>query len=442
MPKHIKALKCPQCGSTRATQLREDHYRCDSCSTEFFLDSDDITIHHKIETVSDSSNPMTFLWNAVTANTKRSALIALGLFVFFSLMGVIGAITSKNSVRDNNHSKVRTSYGLERLAAFTSTAGRPIVMLCGSHRSMGSSGSSDETKVFVRFFDGETKKLLKKVDLPDVKGNITLTKARQFGDGKFYFILSVKRLYSVDCSTLDVKEISGADYKLPEFSEGFAEVNFYYADHGDALQIMTNMGQSFVYYPIANKLYPYKTAFYASQDELPAAKVVTHFTFSEQKSFDKEQQIQLVRYRTLEQVGYPRYTPKFGWDRDDARPYPAKIFVSREGAMLSRLQSYEDFTPGAYYFSPEVLDESADRVLISFKPRAAPDAKRIFRCLDARTGKVLWSYSDEENQFETNPDVARFSGGYLLVRYSQAWVLSNDGKLSEGTDYHKLVEGS
>ena len=47
MPKHIKALKCPQCGSTRATLIREDHYRCDSCSTEFFLDSDEITIQHK-----------------------------------------------------------------------------------------------------------------------------------------------------------------------------------------------------------------------------------------------------------------------------------------------------------------------------------------------------------------------------------------------------------
>ena len=141
MPKHIKALKCPQCGSTRTTQLREDHYRCDSCSTEFFLDSDDITIHHKIETVSDSSNPMTFLWNAVTANPKRSILIALGLFLFFSLMGVIGAITSKNSVSDNNHSKVRTSYGLERLAAFTSTAGRPVVVVGGSHGPIGSSGS-------------------------------------------------------------------------------------------------------------------------------------------------------------------------------------------------------------------------------------------------------------------------------------------------------------
>ena len=53
MPKHIKAVKCPQCGSTRATMLREDHYRCDSCSTEFFLDSDDITIHHKHETGPD-----------------------------------------------------------------------------------------------------------------------------------------------------------------------------------------------------------------------------------------------------------------------------------------------------------------------------------------------------------------------------------------------------
>ena len=38
--------------------------------------------------------------------------------------------------------------------------------------------------------------------------------------------------------------------------------------------------------------------------------------------------------------------------------YPKKIFVSKYFVEESRLQSYEDFTPGAYYFSPTVLYES------------------------------------------------------------------------------------
>ena len=49
MTKRIKAVKCPQCGSTRAKELRPDYYKCSSCQTEFFIDSDDININHKYE---------------------------------------------------------------------------------------------------------------------------------------------------------------------------------------------------------------------------------------------------------------------------------------------------------------------------------------------------------------------------------------------------------
>ena len=90
MPKHIKTIKCPQCGITRATQLREDHYRCDSCSTEYYLDSDDITIHHKIET-----EP--FHKSAATARLKRLPLAILAVTVFFSLI-IMGLITLGSSV--------------------------------------------------------------------------------------------------------------------------------------------------------------------------------------------------------------------------------------------------------------------------------------------------------------------------------------------------------
>ncbi|WP_019946820.1 SHOCT domain-containing protein [Hymenobacter aerophilus] len=46
MAKSIKALKCPQCGSTQKTQVRPEHFRCDNCGTEYFLDNDDININY------------------------------------------------------------------------------------------------------------------------------------------------------------------------------------------------------------------------------------------------------------------------------------------------------------------------------------------------------------------------------------------------------------
>ena len=429
MPTHIKALKCPQCGSTRATKISEDHYRCDSCSTEFYLDSDDITIHHKVEA---ESAPNTFL--------KRLLLTILVPAAFFSLItiGLIVWGSSREGTSEKGSGEEHMSYACERLMAFSSTAGRPIVVLCGAARRDDSSGDWDHAKGFMYFFDGETYEIIKKLELPDVTGRVSVTDARQFEDGTFYVVLNEKRLFAIDRSTLDVKEIHGEDYKLPELSEGFGKVALYFHEYGDALKVETNLGKKFVYYPIANKLYTDQSIFKAYEDKLPAPKLRTRFTFSEQMmgSVYKDEQIQLVRYQTLEQLGYPRRTPHFGWENDYHSSYPKKIFVSKYSVEESRLQSYEDFTPGAYYFSPTVLYESDDQILISFKPTAAADAKKMLRCLDAQTGQVLWSCSEGLDGLDFCLGVARFSGGYVLVDYSRSWLISSEGKVMTCVDVH------
>ena len=429
MPTHIKALKCPQCGSTRATKISEDHYRCDSCSTEFFLDSDDITIHHKVET---KPAPNTFL--------RRLLLIILAPAAFFSLItiGLIVWGSSREGNSEKGSGEEHISYACERLMAFSSTAGRPIVVLCGAARRDGSTGDWDHAKGFMYFFDGETYEVIKKLELPDVTGSVNVTDARQFEDGTYYVVLNKKRLFAIDRSTLDVKEIHGEDYKLPELSEGFGKLALYFHEYGDALEVETNLGKKFVYYPIANKLYTDQSIFKAYEDKLPAPKLRTHFTFSEQMmgSDYQDEQIQLVRYQTLEQLGYPRRTPHFGWENDRHSYYPKKIFVSQYFVEESRLQSYEDFTPGAYYFSPTVLYESDDQILISFKPTAAADANKMLRCLDAQTGQVLWSCSEGLDGLDFCLGVARFSGGYVLVDYSRSWLISSEGKVMTCVDIH------
>ncbi len=429
MPTHIKALKCPQCGSTRATKISEDHYRCDSCSTEFFLDSDDITIHHKVET---KPAPNTFL--------KRLLLTIFVPAAFFSLI-TIGLIVwgiSREGTSEKGSGEEHMSYACERLIAFSSKAGRPIVVLCGAARRDDSSGDWDHAKGFMYFFDGETYEIIKKLELPDVTGRVSVTDARQFEDGTYYVVLNEKRLFAIDRSTLDVKEIHGEDYKLPELSEGFGKVALYFHEYGDALEIETNLGKKFVYYPIANKLYTDQSIFKAYEDKLPTPKLRTRFTFSEQMmgSVYKDEQIQLVRYQTLEQLGYPRRTPHFGWENDYHSSYPKKIFVNKYFVEESRLQSYEDFTPGAYYFSPTVLYESDDQILISFKPTAAADAKKMLRCLDAQTGKMLWSCSEGLDGLDFCLGVARFSGGYVLIDYSRSWLISSEGKVVTCVDVH------
>ena len=427
MPKHIKTIKCPQCGSTRATQLREDHYRCDSCSTEFYLDSDDITIHYKFETERNTS----------TAKFKRFFLVLLAVTIFFSLI-IIGLITLGSSREESLRIvcvEGKISYSIKELATFTTTAGRPIVVIFGSARPT-SSINVDDAKGFVSFFDGETQKLVKKIEFLDVKGRIQNMDMRRFGDGAFYIVFNEAHLYRLDPSTLDMTEVHGEDYKRPELSQGFAKVVFYYSQFGDALKVKTNLGESFVYYPIADKIYTEREAYAAPLEPLPAPKVATHFTFSLESSDYPNKQLQLIRYRRLEQDGYPCEYPRFQWRRWDGEDF----LIGPTSKKRARLQGYEDLTPGAYYFSPGVLDASEDQILITFKPTAAADAKQMLRCLDAQTGKVLWSYSDDENNLNGGSVASRFAGGYVVVNYRSSYVISNEGKLVSSTDYRKLIE--
>ena len=133
MPKHIKALKCPSVVARRATLIREDHYRCDSCSTEFFLDSDDITIHHKIET-----EP--FHKSAATARLKRLPLAILAgdglLLTHYHRAYYPGKLREGSSGMGSGEAGM--SYSIEELATFTTTAGRPIVVILVSARPTSS----------------------------------------------------------------------------------------------------------------------------------------------------------------------------------------------------------------------------------------------------------------------------------------------------------------
>ena len=48
MSKRIKVIKCPHCGSTKVKETRPDLLtKCEACSTDFFLDDDDININHR-----------------------------------------------------------------------------------------------------------------------------------------------------------------------------------------------------------------------------------------------------------------------------------------------------------------------------------------------------------------------------------------------------------
>ncbi len=65
MAKQIKAIKCPQCGSSLNTKISEEHFKCDSCGTQYFLDNDDVNINvnHQFNNTSTQIDSARYSYN-------------------------------------------------------------------------------------------------------------------------------------------------------------------------------------------------------------------------------------------------------------------------------------------------------------------------------------------------------------------------------------------
>jgi hypothetical protein len=162
MAKNIKAIKCPHCGSIKITTLRPDYYKCDSCGTEFFLDSDDININHN--------------YNYPRNNQDQYKAIRIVLFAivgFVALMFIIGGLSAIFSKKpEPNYSTYSSSNTTEKKEEaeplewnyasnmlFLDKDNKPHVVVVGNvgtFRNRMDEGK--DNKVYIGIFDPKTGK--------------------------------------------------------------------------------------------------------------------------------------------------------------------------------------------------------------------------------------------------------------------------------------------
>ena len=129
MNKRIKVIKCPQCGSTKIEEIKPEHYRCKSCSSEFFLDNDDITIHHRYETPG--------LEQILGKGTKAilAAIVGITVFVFVAIMGGFSHTGTQHNdttlTVDTSTAKENENFRIEKIVPFTGKEGRAVVAVFG-----------------------------------------------------------------------------------------------------------------------------------------------------------------------------------------------------------------------------------------------------------------------------------------------------------------------
>jgi hypothetical protein len=430
MAKQLKVIKCPQCGSTNKTELRTDHFRCNNCNTGYFLDNDDITIHHRVafeETPPGGQKPATLL------PVKRGALILV--IVVSIILAIISATsllftdtTSDSSLRPPPREEEETfNWFFNDKAAYISAEGKPVEVIVGERMY---SGSAYETKkgVYAAFYDLQTGKELAAEKVPGVSTDISGGKyaAVSFKNGDLYFIVEKTRIFKVNKSSLSLTDVTQSLFaQQPKLTSGIANAEAIYKSNGEGFNLIANDGVNYFYYPAQDRLYT-KEEKRAAEDALSIAQsgepLQVGFRFSSSSSDYPEEKQQLIRYLKRDAQGGPDEEPYFEWSKD----FRSGV-KTLERWHKSNVRSYKDLTPGRQYFDPEVLYGDNKMVLISFANTPAEESARSLQCLDATTGAIQFTLPISSKYHLGT--ALHYPDGFVIDNNTSMLLVSHTGKL-------------
>ncbi|MDM1293461.1 hypothetical protein HX021_04030 [Sphingobacterium sp. N143] len=440
MAKRIKAIKCPHCGSIKITTLRPDYYKCDSCGTEFFLDSDDININHNYNYPRSNQDQKKAL--------RTVLFFGLGFLALFIGIRIISSLFSKKPAPSyTTYNASNTKVEPEEVVTYDwNSASNEVfldkdntahIVLVGKVRSSTSKyGDEKDNKIYIGLFNPKTGKKEWVKPLMETAPEVSSSdiQLRVFEDQNLYIIVRSKYVYQFDKNTLTFKSVL-EDYvkNTPALSSGIAKIEFKYENYGSAYQIVNNEGQTLAYYPLINATFADRQLYKETIKTLPNPTTKTAFTFSNRSMDFPDEKIQLIQYSYHYQYGYPKDDPRFSWDRDYGRsgifterdPY-RKVLINRSQMARARIITFKDFTPGRLYFQPVVLAQNDKTLLIAYEPTPAEDDTQQLQLLDRSTGAIQKTIPTELKSI--NKKGYLLKDGFLIKNSSDYYYFDNNGK--------------
>lgn len=428
MSREIKIIQCPQCGSTQNTPLENRHYRCNSCNTEYFIESNDININVNHNVTSEATTG----YDSLSMGWQTTIKVALGIGVFllaYNIPSWLSSSPSPTSAAPISQAKppVQRAAPAPRESqlyyyAFANENNKKPVQFVLLDRVHGSSTARDEKdRIIATFSDLQTGKVLKEqqIAIPGKKqiwgGSI---RSQAFDNGMRYLIINDTKLYEINDQQLTFTDVTDAMFsKQSVFDGGVATIQFPNVNDNSFI-VMTNDGKQLYYYPLINKVYD-KDARYNAQfgfNSLIGKGVAkTYYVFTGESMHFKDEKKQLIKVNYKSNNGGPEarvYSPS--WYKDfggsgifnERSPYKKVLF----DANNYRVTGYKDLTPDRLYFAPSVSYSDEEYLLISTDVNAAPDAPRNLQSLDINTGKVLWTLPVSASNYR----ISRYADGFIL----------------------------
>lgn len=390
MAKQIKAVKCPHCGSSQQKLIKEDFYKCDNCSTEYYLDSDDVNINvnHRFP-----SRP---------ADNSRNIIIGVIIFLifisFFVVKGCVSMLTRSSYTPPISTYKEKEYYASQYLNFPTVINDEPYLVVF-SERDYRGSGNESQNGCYYSFVNINTGEIDKSERIVTIK-ELDKYSYRKSANGKEYVILNERCLLELNTDGKDFKDVTKSMFDGDSiYQSGLASIKFAYHQEGEGFNVMTNLGKEYYYFPLVNKTYTSKN--YYDQRKgfktlLPGARDSIYFSFS-QKSTDREIEKDPLLWKITYKynAGGPEdksTTPRWNiiYDNNNKR---VPILFNKE---KDRIVDTEDITADRFFSNPNVVYYDKKYLLICYQVTAAKDSPINLQLLNPENGNVVWTTSVEE----------------------------------------------
>lgn len=428
MPKEIKAIECPKCGSTQKIELKPDFFRCVNCNTEYFLDNDDITVNHN---VSYKNSPLTDHAASNTSSKLRWKLIIICTVIIAAILITITVLITSQSGVYNQASSVPDGFRWWQDDA-TVYLGDDQKLILVTVRDRHDNGLSVEGNKgsYASFYDLMTGKEIKNQALPPFPSKPDNTfDMKMFRNGEIYVIASQSAIFKINKSACKVEDISKTVLsKHPEFISGLANAEYTAESYVNSFNLINNEGKNYFYFPITDKMYNKEELAKAKTDLetlAPSEKTIISYAFSDKSHDYPDENLQLMKYVRKDNKGGPDNEDRFEWSDNGSPGYQYKTLARGFGAAMV---SFNDLTPGRVYFEPHILYGDKDYVLISLNKTPAEKAATSVQCINANTGAVVFTFPFTENK-NFDDDVIRYKDGFVVRSTTSFYVIGMDGKL-------------
>lgn len=423
MAKKIKAIKCPQCGSTKQKKLDNEHFECLNCGSNYILDSDDITINHNYNYNND---------NTLAAPVNKKVLGIVFFVAFLVLLGLgLSGVFSRNNSDPVSVVFNKISWQNETVSQVFTDRNEIIKLFIVGTAGAGKSNTDDKNnkKLYWSVYNvssGKTEQIEHFTNIGEnfSKEDIVL---KSLNDGSIYFVFKKAQVYqyNIDLNSL-VYLNTDLETTIPQLKSGIAsiEVNSSY----NCLDMVSNTGSKISYFPSTKLQIPNLE----NGSAMPNAVLQTKYTVSNSNPN------YLIQYQAMQQIGYPAFTqPVFNLTFNHQEE-PVNITVSSRDTERALIKNYTIIPTKTRMHKLLLLGNNQDNVAIAYKDNIREGEKYNIQMLDAK-GTVKWNLKSGMIFIDHFNSILSSKNELLITANNAFYLIGNDGKIQKKSNLEEII---